>query len=157
MAQTPHPVDIHVGQRLKQRRRLLGLSQVKLGERLGLTFQQIQKYERGINRLGASRLFATAQILDVPVGYFFEDMTGERVGLAEEQRPFGSGPSASQTDRLVTLELVHAFEQIRDPALRRTILDMARAVAKFERASEPAATDADALGANAKPGDEEPR
>ncbi|MSO75062.1 MAG: XRE family transcriptional regulator, partial [Alphaproteobacteria bacterium] len=72
MAQTPNPIDIHVGKRLRQRRSLLDMSQEKLGESLGLTFQQVQKYERGTNRIGSSRLHRLASILDVSVGYFFE-------------------------------------------------------------------------------------
>src|SRR5512147_126443 len=74
----PNPVDIHVGSRVRLRRTLLGLSQEKLGEAVGLTFQQIQKYERGANRIGASRLFEFSRILDVPVSFFFDDMS-ERV------------------------------------------------------------------------------
>src|SRR5512134_3543115 len=70
----PNPVDIHVGSRVRLRRTLLGLSQEKLGEAVGLTFQQIQKYERGANRIGASRLFEFSRILDVPVSFFFDDM-----------------------------------------------------------------------------------
>src|SRR5689334_4362799 len=70
----PNPVDVHVGARVRQRRTLLGMSQEKLGDALGLTFQQVQKYERGANRIGASRLHHVSQVLDVPVGYFFEDL-----------------------------------------------------------------------------------
>lgn len=69
-----HPVDVHVGTRLRQRRSLLGISQTKLGESVGLTFQQVQKYERGSNRVSSSRLFEFAQILDVPVSYFFDEL-----------------------------------------------------------------------------------
>ena len=69
-----HAVDVHVGRRLRQRRTLLGMSQTKLGEAVGLTFQQIQKYERGSNRMGSSRLFEFAKVLDVPVPYFFDEM-----------------------------------------------------------------------------------
>ncbi|MBL4614923.1 MAG: helix-turn-helix transcriptional regulator, partial [Magnetovibrio sp.] len=74
---TPRPVDVHVGARLRQRRTLLGMSQEKLGEAVGLTFQQIQKYERGANRIGASRLYQLSNVLDVSVSYFFEEMPGE--------------------------------------------------------------------------------
>jgi transcriptional regulator with XRE-family HTH domain len=70
-------IDVHVGRRVRLRRTLKGISQEKLGERLGLTFQQIQKYERGVNRIGASRLFEISRILDVPIGYFFEEMPTE--------------------------------------------------------------------------------
>src|SRR5471030_846944 len=69
-----HPVDVHVGARMRQRRTLLGMSQEKLGTAVGLTFQQIQKYERGSNRIGSSRLFEFAKVLDVPVSYFFDEM-----------------------------------------------------------------------------------
>src|SRR5262245_31431626 len=69
-----HTVDVHVGARMRQRRTLLGMSQSKLGDAVGLTFQQIQKYERGTNRIGSSRLFEFAKVLDVPVSHFFEEM-----------------------------------------------------------------------------------
>src|ERR1700733_2897255 len=71
----PNPIDVHVGQRVRQRRTLLGMSQEKLAEAIGLTFQQVQKYERGANRVGSSRLFDLARVLDVPVSYFFEEMS----------------------------------------------------------------------------------
>ena len=71
---SPNPIDVHVGSRVKLRRTLLGLSQEKLGEAIGLTFQQVQKYERGLNRIGASRLFDISKVLEVPVGFFYEDM-----------------------------------------------------------------------------------
>jgi transcriptional regulator with XRE-family HTH domain len=70
------PIDTHVGSRVRLRRTLLGMSQEKLGEALGLTFQQVQKYERGVNRIGASRLFDLSRVLDVPIGFFFDDMPG---------------------------------------------------------------------------------
>src|SRR5205809_4780883 len=73
----PNPIDVHVGSRVRLRRNMLGLSQEKLGEAIGLTFQQVQKYERGANRIGSSRLFDLARVLDVPVSYFFEEMTAE--------------------------------------------------------------------------------
>src|SRR5437868_8301678 len=89
----PNPTDVHVGARVRLRRTLLGMSQEKLGEALGLTFQQVQKYERGTNRIGASRLFDLSRVLEVPVSFFFEDMAREVAarspaqidgGLAEE-------------------------------------------------------------------------
>src|SRR5277367_5561364 len=70
----PSPIDIHVGSRIRLRRTLLGMSQERLGDALGLTFQQVQKYERGVNRVGASRLFDISRVLDVPISYFFDDM-----------------------------------------------------------------------------------
>src|ERR1700728_630098 len=70
----PSPIDVHVGSRIRLRRTLLGMSQERLGEALGLTFQQVQKYERGVNRVGASRLFDLSRVLDVPISFFFDDM-----------------------------------------------------------------------------------
>jgi len=82
MAANPNPIDVHVGSRVRLRRTLLGMSQEKLGEALGLTFQQVQKYERGVNRIGASRLYHLSQILDVPVSFFFDDMPTFEKGSA---------------------------------------------------------------------------
>src|SRR4028119_474926 len=94
----PSPIDVHVGGRVRLRRTLMGMSQERLGEALGLTFQQVQKYERGVNRIGASRLFDLARVLDVPIGFFFDDMpdgvgattsASRRVlGFAETQEGF---------------------------------------------------------------------
>src|ERR1700741_4121691 len=78
----PNPIDVHVGHRLRLRRTLLGLSQQKVGEALGLTFQQVQKYERGANRIGASRLWDLSGVLDCPVSFFFEEMDEHTVGTA---------------------------------------------------------------------------
>ncbi|MCK5273962.1 MAG: helix-turn-helix transcriptional regulator, partial [Alphaproteobacteria bacterium] len=110
----PNPVDILVGIRVRLRRTLLGLSQEKLAEAIGLTFQQIQKYERGANRISASRMYALARVLDVPVAFFFEDMPPEISGkggkpvpgLAEKyQAEFSHDPLAKRE----TLELVRAY------------------------------------------------
>jgi transcriptional regulator with XRE-family HTH domain len=107
------PVDVHVGSRVRLRRTLLGLSQERLGEAVGLTFQQIQKYERGANRIGASRMYDLAHVLDVPVAFFFEDMPDE-----VKQRDAVPVGSAGQTEPVVepnplnrreTLELVRAY------------------------------------------------
>src|SRR6476620_12335762 len=93
----PNPVDVHVGSRVRLRRTLLGMSQERLGEAIGLTFQQVQKYERGANRVGASRLFDLSRVLDVPVSFFFEDMAPavqpeERGGLAEAPERYDADP-----------------------------------------------------------------
>ncbi len=98
----PSPIDVHVGSRVRLRRTLLGMSQERLGEALGLTFQQVQKYERGVNRIGASRLFDLSRVLDVPISFFFDDMPGQvggsqgfarRVsGFAEESSPSRTTP-----------------------------------------------------------------
>jgi transcriptional regulator with XRE-family HTH domain len=140
MASKPNPIDIHVGKRLRLRRTLLGMSQERLGELLGLTFQQVQKYERGANRIGSSRLFELGQILDVPVSFFFDDLpeaaTGgyPRLGLAEEGAPFEHGDDLP-LDRRETLELVRAYYRISDPAVRKRLFELAKALANL--ADEP--------------------
>ena len=129
----PHPVDIHVGSRVRMRRTLLDMSQEKLGEALGLTFQQVQKYERGANRIGASRLFEISRILDVPVSFFFEEMSAEAAnarassltGLAEDQEEMERDPLAKRE----TLELVRAYYRITDPRVRKRMFELTKAVA----------------------------
>ncbi len=116
----PDPVDVHVGGRVRLRRTLLGMSQTDLAGALGLTFQQVQKYERGFNRIAASRLYHLCHILDVPVGYFFE-------GLKE------GAPTWSPDDVMVkreTLELVRAYYRIRDPKVRKALHAMTMAMGK---------------------------
>ncbi|MEE8371980.1 MAG: helix-turn-helix transcriptional regulator [Sphingomonadales bacterium] len=125
----PDPIDVHVGSRVRLRRTLLGLSQQKLGTALGLTFQQIQKYERGANRIGSSRLFRLSRILDVEVAYFFEELpagvlSGAK-GLAETE---GSGFAADQLSRRETLELVRAYYRISDPKVRKRVFELVKAV-----------------------------
>ncbi len=116
----PHPTDVHVGGRVRMRRMLLGMSQTKLGDALGLTFQQIQKNETGINRIGSSRLYQLSHILDVPVAYFFEGLEGDL--LAES---FNNVMSKRET-----LELVKAYYRIPDSAVRDALRKMAKAMAK---------------------------
>jgi transcriptional regulator with XRE-family HTH domain len=126
----PDPVDVHVGSRVRLRRTLLGMSQEKLGAALSLTFQQVQKYERGSNRIGSSRLFQLSRILDVPVSFFFDDMPSE-VSL----RPAGVGESeqtAYEKDRFTkreTLELVRAYYRIEDSAVRKRIFELVKSIA----------------------------
>ncbi|QPC86514.1 helix-turn-helix domain-containing protein [Mesorhizobium sp. NBSH29] len=126
----PNPIDIHVGSRIRLRRNIQGMSQEKLGESLGITFQQIQKYEKGTNRVGASRLQAIASILNVPVSFFFEDAPGHeaanRGGLAEDSSTayvvdFLSSPEGLQLNR--------AFVRIADPKVRRKVVDLVKALA----------------------------
>src|ERR1700739_3607260 len=123
----PSPIDVHVGSRIRLRRTLLGMSQERLGEALGLTFQQVQKYERGVNRVGASRLFDLSRVLDVPISFFFDDMpeslTSPSGGHASRR---AAGYSESQDgfaddalNRRETLELVRAYYRITDPAVRK--------------------------------------
>ena len=129
-----NPVDVHVGNRVRLRRTLLGLSQEKLGATVGLTFQQIQKYERGANRIGAARLFDFSKILDVPVSYFFEEMPGE---LATHAGRFKAGlrdheQEEIERDPLVkreTLELVRAYYRITSPRTRKRLFELTKSMA----------------------------
>ena len=125
-------VDVHVGGRLRQRRRFLGMSQQKLGEALGLTFQQVQKYERGANRIGASRLHHISEILDVPINYFFDDICPSLVkkrgkpGLTEVRPKCHHDPIAKKE----TLELLQSYCRIKDPKVRRRLLDLTKQLGK---------------------------
>jgi transcriptional regulator with XRE-family HTH domain len=149
--QVPNPVDVHVGWRLKLRRTLLGMSQEKLGEMLGLTFQQIQKYERGVNRIGASRLYQIAQILDVPVSFFFDDMptgavAGYGPGLREESVGFEyESAEEPPLERRETLELVRAYHRITNPTVRKRLFELTKALgAHYTAATDVASlTEAD--------------
>ena len=143
------PIDAHVGARIRLRRTLLGMSQERLGEALGLTFQQVQKYERGVNRVGASRLFDLSRVLDVPISFFFDDMPetlatsyGGQTGplgprrnfaFAESQDSFGTMTSMAGGDeamsRRETLELVRAYYRITDPAVRKQVFDLIKSLA----------------------------
>jgi transcriptional regulator with XRE-family HTH domain len=125
----PNPVDVHVGSRVRMRRMLLGMSQDKLGEAIGLTFQQVQKYERGANRIGASRLFELSKVLDVPVSFFFEDMAAPEKPRSRARE----APPQEERDPMTkreTLELVRAYNRIGDPTVRRRVFEMVKAVAK---------------------------
>lgn len=129
-----NPIDAHVGKRLRLRRTLLGLSQEKLGEAVELTFQQIQKYERGANRIGASRLFAISRVLDVPVGYFFEDMDSHASSFANADGSYDglAEDAPSEEDKMAkreTLELVRAYYRIKDPAVRKRLFDLTKSIA----------------------------
>ncbi len=127
---TPHPVDVHVGARVRIRRTLLGLSQTSLGEALGLTFQQVQKYERGTNRIGCSRLYDVSRILDVPVTFFFEEMPAEVAANSPAQRRrTAKGPPAYTPDPMAkreTLELVRAYYKISNPQVRQRLFEMTK-------------------------------
>lgn len=128
-AKTPNPVDKYVGSRVRMRRIMLGLSQEKLGDALGLTFQQIQKYEKGTNRIGASRLHQIADILQVPVSFMFEGGPASSTGVDG----MGEAPSpAYVSDFLATSEglaLTRAFTKITDAKLRRSIVDLVEQIA----------------------------
>lgn len=130
---THNPIDVHVGSRVRLRRMMLGMSQEKLGEHIGITFQQIQKYEKGTNRIGASRLQVIARVLSVPVAFFFEDAPG-LVPVAGDQ---GFDPGA--TDHVVDflsssegLSLNKAFIRIKDAKQRRKVVELVKAMAGDE-------------------------
>ena len=128
----PNPVDKYVGSRVRMRRIMLGMSQEKLGDSLGLTFQQVQKYEKGTNRIGASRLQQISEILQVPVSFLFEG--GPSGPLAEGGMSEASSP-AYASDFLATSEglaLARAFTSIKDPKLRRSIVDLVEQMASRE-------------------------
>lgn len=143
MANSPNPrgpnaVDRHVGSRVRLRRQLLNMSQERLGDELGVTFQQVQKYERGTNRVGAGRLWVLARVLDVPVSFFYE-------GVAETmaQPGFSDGDQTPIVDDFIQsadgVALAQAFAKIRDPKVRRRILELVRTLAAEE--AEAAAAD----------------
>lgn len=135
----PNPIDIHVGGRVRLRRMLLGMSQEKLGERLGLTFQQIQKYEKGVNRIGASRLFDMAHVLGVPVQFFYEEApTGVTPGTIDQGFSDRSADSSlfEFLNSREGVELNRAFLRITDNKVRRSIIDLVRSLAdESERAA----------------------
>ncbi len=129
----PSPVDVHVGARLRLRRKLLGMSQTKLGEAIGLTFQQAQKYERGANRVGSSRLFDLSRILDVPVQFFFDDMPtavaasspgNKKRGKAKKPPSYEPDPMATRE----TLGLVRAYYEIKDAEVRNRLRELTKAL-----------------------------
>jgi transcriptional regulator with XRE-family HTH domain len=127
-SKAPNPVDRHVGSRVRMRRLMVGMSQEKLGDALGLTFQQIQKYEKGTNRIGASRLQQISEILQVPVAFLFEGVPGGAVnadGVSDAPSP------AYVADFLATSEglaLIRAFTHIPDIKLRRAIVDLVQQI-----------------------------
>ncbi len=126
----PSPVDVHVGARLRVRRTLLGMSQTTLGDAIGLTFQQMQKYERGTNRISSSRLYDLSRVLDVPIAYFFDDMSSEVaatspvVGGGRAKKPPSYEPNPMA--RRETLELVRAYYKITDPQVRKRLYELTK-------------------------------
>lgn len=134
-SERPHPVDVHVGGRVRLRRTMLGMSQEKLGEAIGLTFQQVQKYERGTNRIGSSRLFELSRILDVPVSFFFEEMPNE-VSTKARKAPSGLAEAAGpvyETETLAkreTLELMRNYYRIGEPAVRKRIFELVKSLGR---------------------------
>ncbi len=139
----PDPIDVHVGMRLRQRRTLLGMSQQRLAKSFGVSFQQVQKYERGANRISASRLHLLTQILDVPVTFFFEGIQNVDLPAPEAQAadPMqGAGDDDRMTSR-ETLELVRAYYKIDDPVVRKRLVDLARALGRGDLLEPELATE----------------
>jgi transcriptional regulator with XRE-family HTH domain len=128
----PNPIDVHVGNRVRMQRMLVGMSQEKLGEHLGLTFQQVQKYEKGSNRVSASKLYQMAQVLGVPVQFFYEDLPGSR---GEANGP-GVNEAGSQSEIMgflgssEAIRLNRAFSEVEDPRIRKVLVDLLIAIAK---------------------------
>ncbi len=125
----PNPIDVYVGSRLRLRRNMLGMSQEKLGESLGITFQQIQKYEKGTNRVGASRLQAISTILGMPVSFFFDGAPTENAGLpgfGEEGQADYAGDFLSTSEGI---QLNRSFVRILDPKVRRRVLELVKTLA----------------------------
>jgi len=126
----PNPVDIHVGKRLRQRRTFVGMTQEQLGASLGITFQQIQKYERGANRIGASRLFDICRVLEVPPQFFFEAMPANGESALIDAMPLA--PRGDDPVDRETMELVRVYRQIDSAPVRHRLLELARALARAE-------------------------
>lgn len=141
----PHPVDVNVGKRIKMRRSMLGLSQDKLATKIGLTFQQIQKYERAANRVSASKLFDFAKVLDVPVDYFYQGLGGKNTpatGMADnDQAPFGSDDNKDMPENIdesrmfskETMDLLREYYSIDDAHKRRDVYNLIKTFAKNMR------------------------
>ena len=131
------PIDVQVGTRVRLRRMLIGMSQEKLGEMLGLTFQQVQKYEKGVNRIGAGRLFQVAYILGVPIDYFYEGVNGMGEGAPGFAEPGGSSPPVMEfLSSGEGLQLSLAFMKIKDPKVRKRVLDLVKSLSDGEAPSE---------------------
>ena len=135
----PNPIDVHVGMRIRMRRLLLGISQEKLAQTLGLTFQQVQKYEKGLNRVSASRLYQITKALNESVSFFFDGLPMTEGIPARQMREYGlqqiaeEPPENIMTDFLNTsdgVKLNRAFVSIRDPAIRKNVIELVRSLAK---------------------------
>ena len=136
-ARRPNPIDVHVGGRVRLRRMLLGMSQEKLGEHLGLTFQQIQKYEKGVNRIGASRLFDLSRVLRVPIQFFYDE--APKLDDSINVEGFSEPPEESYVVEFLStregLELNKAFVQISNPQIRRSIIELVRSLSSSDNNS----------------------
>ena len=129
----PRPIDVHVGKRMRLRRSLLGMSQGKLGEALGLSFQQVQIYERGIIRIGASRLFELSRVLGVGVSYFFAEMPEEVAACSFAGTPSPAVGEPEEGDPMMTretLELARNYHGIADATTRRHVYQLIKVLAR---------------------------
>ena len=140
VARRPHPVDVYVGSRLRLRRILLGMSQQKLSDALGVTFQQLQKYENGSNRVSASRLYQLSRLLGVPISFFFDDYAEGQP--AQGSTPQGDAAPAAQIaeemthpemSRRETLVLMRSYYRIKEPEVRQQLLDLLRSLGGTEK------------------------
>ena len=148
MIAKPNPIDVHVGKRVKLQRTLLGMSQGRLGDLLGVTCQQVLKYEHGMNRIGSSRLYELGQALNVPVSFFFDDMVGRQPpdtvqdplpGLAEGSGAFHPDMDDVQMmERSETLQLIRAYHQITDLRVRKRLIELVKSLGKLEPVSDVA-------------------
>ncbi len=131
----PNPIDIHVGARVRLRRNQLGLTLMTLAKAVGVTYQQLQKYERGVNRIGASRLFNLGRALDVPISYFFEDLSPAAAGARKRRaKGLSEAPAAALEPDLLfkreTVGLIRAYYRVKDPRVRKRVLDLLQALGK---------------------------
>lgn len=129
---SPHPVDIYVGNRVRLRRMLLGLSQESLASRLGITFQQLQKYERGLNRISSSRLYDISKLLQVDIDYFFDGLENPNVSLSTPD----NAPATNWFHQEETLILVNAYNKIKNPKLRRHLYNLIIGMSGIEHADD---------------------
>ncbi len=131
-----HPVDVHVGKRLRLKRTLLGLSQEYIGNAIGVTFQQIQKYERGVNRMGASRLYDFSRVMSVPVSFFFEGYeaaaSSPHGGMAENE---ASAFQHEQMPNRETMDMMRAYYRIKSPVMRKRVLELVKSMADADNSA----------------------
>ena len=131
----PNPIDIHVGARVRLRRNLLGLTLQTLAKAVGVSYQQLQKYEWGVNRIGASRLFNLSRVLDVPVSFFFEDLSPAAAGARKRRaKGLSEAPAAALDSDVLnkreTGELIRAYYRVKDPRVRKRVLDLLQVIGK---------------------------
>ena len=124
----PHPIDVHVGGRVRLRRTMVGMSQDKLADSLGLTFQQIQKYEKGVNRIGASRVFEISRILGVPIQFFFDDYDADTGRSYGEAGPDDGAAMMELLNSPEGVQLCKHFASITDPKIRKRVLELVKSL-----------------------------